>query len=78
MISYDFHCKVDTTTTFLKSPLNPSSANSQLFFFENENLKNTNTSNIIIRNPCRLANDQFLHNLMLKCAQIIASGWCRR
>ena len=36
MISYDFYCKFETTTTFLKSPFNLSSANSQFFFLENE------------------------------------------
>ena len=46
MISYDFYCKIDTTTTFLKSPFNPSSANSQFFFFENEKSKNKNASNM--------------------------------
>ena len=32
MTSYDFYCKFETTTTFLKSPFNLSSANSQFFF----------------------------------------------
>ena len=36
MISYDFYCKFETTTTFLKSPFNLSSANSQFIFLENE------------------------------------------
>ena len=48
MISYDFYCKFETTTTFLKSPcaFNLSSANSQFFFLENENLENEYVSNI--------------------------------
>ena len=29
MISYDFYCKFETTTTFLKSPFSLSSANSK-------------------------------------------------
>ena len=36
MISYDFYCKFETTATFLKSPFNLSSANSQFLFRKRE------------------------------------------
>jgi hypothetical protein len=39
MISYDFYCKFETTTTFLKSPFNLSSANSQFFSSRKREMK---------------------------------------
>ena len=45
MISYDFYCKFETTTSFLKSPFNLSSANS-FFLLENENLENEYVGNM--------------------------------
>ena len=38
-IGYDFYCKFETTTTFLKSPFNLSSANSQFLFRKRETKK---------------------------------------
>ena len=45
MISYVFYCKFETTTTFLKSPFNLSSAKSQ-FDFSKRAMKNKDVRNI--------------------------------
>ena len=83
MISYDFDCKFETITTFLKSPFNLSSTNSEFFSSKtrNEKMKN-DVRNTYVREGMLLARmydyaRQWDHHHYIWVSSVIGKRWSR-